>query len=217
MTLHKIINKGTGAGGYKTTLHGNTFELFTSIELKLLENNFNKIILDKKSTYGYYFEKNVDNKQILYFTQFGFKKYFKKTLNINIYKNPDEAFVIYSNNEYNIKILEKKNQNVEGSVEDKLKTGDFNRREYLKIFNKELNNKFKINIDYAFCISKFLQNKFESNNIKYINIKEIMDEDNIKLFYGEDKSYFYNLLKWINYSIWFYNYFFCFRIYCSFT
>ena len=125
------------------------------------------------------------------------KKYFKKNLNIDIYKNPDEAFVIIQNDEYIIKILEKKNQNVEGSVEDKLKTGEFNRKEYEKIFNKLLKDKYKIKIEYGFCISKFLQNKFESDNLKYKIIKEIMDEDNIKLFYGEEEFYFDKILDWI--------------------
>jgi hypothetical protein len=52
-------------------------------------------------------------------------------------------------------------------------------------------------IEYAFCISKFLQNKFESNNIKYNIIKEIMLEDNIKIFYGEDDNYLDIIYDWI--------------------
>jgi hypothetical protein len=122
----------------------------------------------------------------------------KKEFDINIYKNPDEAFIIFNNNDVYIKILEKKNQNVEGSVEDKLKTGGFNKREYEKMISKENKTKYIFSISYAFCVSKFLQNKFESNQIKYNIIKEIMTEDNIKIFYGEDEKYFDTLLEWIN-------------------
>lgn len=189
-----IKNRGFGAGGKNTTLNGLSFEIKTSIEKKLLESNYNKIVINNKQKYGYYLEYKEENKQIIFLLQSGFKSYFKKKYNINIYKHPDEAFIIYNNDNIYIKIIEKKNQNVEGSVEDKLKTGLFNKKEYERML-KSLKN---INISYSFCVSKFLQNKFESNIIKYKNMKEILDEDNIKLFYGEEMNYNDNLLDWIN-------------------
>ena len=134
------LNKGIGAGGKNTTINGILFECKTCIENKLLENKFNKVIINKKNKknkYNYYFEYKNENTKIIYLTQSGFKLYFKEYYNINIYKQPDEAFVIYSDDKFYIKILEKKNQNVEGSVEDKLKTGLFNKKEYEKIFNKK--------------------------------------------------------------------------------
>jgi hypothetical protein len=192
MIENKIINKGTGAGGVNTTLNGSSFEIKTSIEDKLLKNNFIKIILNKNNKYGYYFE--FDN--IIYLTQSGFKLYFKLKFNITVYKYPDEAFLILNNNKYYLKILEKKNQNVAGSVEDKLKTGAFNRKEYDKMLNNKTDKIFIIS--YAFCISKYLQDKFESNQIKYNNMLEIMKEDNIKIFYGENDNYFDVIYEWIN-------------------
>lgn len=194
-------NKGTGAGGANTNANGLIFENKTSIEKKLLENNFQKVIMNKKNKYGYYFESKKENNKIIYLTQSGFKLYLKKKFDIDVYKQPDEAFIIIYNNEYHIKILEKKNQNVDGSVEDKLKTGQFNRREYEKIIKKVIETQqtpYKCYIHYAFCVSKFLQDKFESNQIKYKNIKEIMMEDDIKIFYGEDEKYFDILFEWIN-------------------
>jgi hypothetical protein len=197
-----IKNKGTGAGGANTNINGLSFENKTSIENKLLENNFTKIIINNKNKYGYYFEYNdvENNNKIIYLTQNGFKLYFKEKYNINVYKQPDEAFIIISANNYNIKILEKKNQNVDGSVEDKLKTGYFNKREYEKMIKKEVENKkidFNFTISYAFCISAFLQNKFNSMLPKYNIIKEIMMEDGINIFYGEETNYFNQLLEWI--------------------
>jgi hypothetical protein len=82
----KIINKGTGAGGANTTLSGGSFEKITSIENKLLENNFNKIIVNNKKKYSYYLELNTENKKIIYVTQNGLKVYMKNKFNIDIEK-----------------------------------------------------------------------------------------------------------------------------------
>jgi len=190
-----IKNKGTNAGGSKTTMNGITFEYKTSIEKKLIENDFNKIIIDRKAKYGYYYQYSKENKKIVYLTQSGFKLYFKKEFNIDVYKQPDEAFLIFHDNNIYLKILEKKNQNVDGSVEDKLKTGHFNKREYELMLNiKDI----KFILSYAFCISQFLQDKFESNQIKYNNIKKIMLEDNIMIFYGDNVKYQDMIFEWIN-------------------
>jgi len=188
------MNKGIGAGGKKTVINGSLFEIKTSVEKKLLENNYKKKIMSKNK-FGYYFENIYGSVKTIYLTQNGFKEYFKKYYNLDIYKQPDEAFIIISDDMLKIKILEKKNQNVEGSVEDKLKTGLFNKKEYEKMFLPILN--IKLTVSYAFCVSKFLQNKFESDSIKYKIYKEIMNEDNIKLFYSDDKNYFNNLFDWI--------------------
>ncbi len=64
-------NKGTGAGGSKTNLNGLAFEEKTSIENKLLKENYTKHFLNK-TKYGYYFEKTIDNTKIIYFKQSGF-------------------------------------------------------------------------------------------------------------------------------------------------
>ena len=66
--------------------------------------------MNNKNKYGYYFEYNnvENNNKIIYLTQNGFKLYFKEKHNIHVYKQPDEAFIIISANNYNIKILEKK-------------------------------------------------------------------------------------------------------------
>lgn len=185
-----IKNKGHGAGCKNTNINGKTFEDKTSIEDKLYKNNFVKILINSNK-FGYYLQ----YKNIIYLTQSGFKLYIKQIFNIPIYREPDEVFLIKKDNIYYIKILEKKNQNVSGSVEDKLKTGEFNRREYIKMTE---HNNYNFIIEYAFCVSIYLQIKLNSNKLKYINIKKIMKEDNIKLFYGDDINYFNNIYNWIN-------------------
>jgi hypothetical protein len=192
----KTINKGTGAGGAKTNYNGLNFEEKTSIEPKLDELKYIKKNIKIKNRKGYYYEYNNDTTNIIYFKKSSFKLYFEKEFNIITYKQPDEAYLIKKNNEYILKILEKKNQNVEGSVEDKLKTGAFNRREYELMINIHENIKFKI--IYYFCVSKFLQEKLESDNIKYKNIKKIMDEDKVGLLYGDNNDYQDKLCEWIN-------------------
>ena len=195
--MSKIINKGTGAGGSKTNLNGLSFEEKTSIESKLDELKYVKQNINIKNRKGIYYEYKDDNINIIYFKKNSFKLYFEKEFNIITYRQPDEAYLIKINdyNNFFLKILEKKNQNVDGSVEDKLKTGAFNRREYELMINIHENIKFKI--IYYFCISKFLQQKLESDNIKYKNIKKIMEEDNIGVLYGDEDNYQDKLCKWI--------------------
>lgn len=188
----KIINKGTGAGGAQTTANGLAFEQKTSIENKLLTNNFAKIVMNKKNKNGYYLELKKEDIKITYVSQTGFKLYMKKEFDVDVCRKPDEAFIIYKDDKYYLKIIEKKNQNVDGSVEEKLKTGKFNIREYEKML------KHKFIVSYAFCISKFLQDKFESKELKYNIMKEILDEDDIKLFYGDNENYFDEIFEWVN-------------------
>ena len=120
-------NRGFKAGGIKTVINGSKFEQKTSIEQTLINMKFTeKCIhkgLKKYKQSNIYMHGELNGNKILYFTQKSFSLYFKKKFDIDIYKNPDEAFVTIIGNIYNIKILEKKNQNVSGSVEDKLKTG----------------------------------------------------------------------------------------------
>ncbi len=54
--------------------------------------------MNNKNKYGYYFECNnvENNNKIIYLTRNGFKLYFKEKHNINIYKQPDEAFILTS-------------------------------------------------------------------------------------------------------------------------
>lgn len=190
----KIINRGKGAGGKNTTLFGGLFEKKTSLENKLIENNFIKHKIDTKKN-SYYYNNIINGMNIKYFNQDGLKKYLKNTYNIETYRKPDEAVLLEKDGKYHLKILEKKNQNVNGSVEEKLKTGAFTRREYELMLNKNKDLNFKIS--FCFVLSKFLENKFNSNMEKYNNIKKIMVEDKIDIFYGDTDEYIENIYKWI--------------------
>jgi hypothetical protein len=185
------INKGTGAGGKNTNANGKRFEYITDIQSKLFENKYKKKILGK-GKYSYYLYKNINNNKIIYLSQNGLKLYVKKMFNIEIFRKPDEAYIIEKNGKYIMKILEKKNQNVEGSVETKIHACYFLRREYEIIMGKNFS------IEYAFCLNKFFKDKINSNKKKYTILKQMLDEYNITIFFGEDDDYFDKIYKWIN-------------------
>lgn len=164
------MNKGTGAGGKNTNIYGKKFEDKTNNENKLIDDGFIKESYSK-TKYGYYLYKTI------YFTlQNGLKLFIKSKYDIDIFRCPDEAYII--------KILEKKEQNVEGSVETKLWSSPSLKREYELI----LGENFKI--EYSLCLSKFLSNKFKSIDMKYNILKKIL--------YGEDDDYFLKINDWIN-------------------
>ena len=75
--MEMIINKGTGAGGANTNLYGKKFEENTDNIPRLLENGYEKIILNKKTKYGYYLTKTFEDKKIIFASQSGLKDYIK--------------------------------------------------------------------------------------------------------------------------------------------
>jgi len=180
-------NRGTGAGGKNTNINGKTFEKITDNTINLINNGF----INKK----YYLIKKYEDYKIINTSQNNFKKYIKNKFNIDIFRNPDDAYIIKFNNYINkpiIKILEKKNQNMEGSVETKLWSGPSLKREYEIVFGENFI------IEYAYCINYFLQQKLSSNNKKYTILNEILNENNIITLYGNDDNYYSKLNDWIN-------------------
>ena len=88
----------------------------------------------------------------------------KNKYNIDLFRCPNEAYIIeYSSGRKVIKILEKKHQTVEGSVETKLWSGPSLKREYILVLGSDFE------VFYGFCVSDFLKNKLISNekNILY--------------------------------------------------
>ena len=117
----------------------------------------------------------------------------KNKYNIELFRCPDEAYIIeYNKGKKVIKILEKKEQNVSGSVETKLWSGPSLKREYELV----LGDNFKVS--YGFCVSSFLKNKIESQEKKYKVLLQILNESNIQVLYGDDENYFIKLDDWIN-------------------
>lgn len=188
----KIVNRGTGAGGANTNVSGLTFEKETSNELRLEQKGFERLLSgDCKSTLCLIRHYKEHNKTVIYTTKKGFKLVAEFLFGVILYREPDEAYIIYDHqtDTYNIHIIEKKNQTCEGSVEEKLGVGRTRRREYEICFEAHPN----IKIQYAFCVSDFLKKKLTSNTLKYVHLLRIFEEDGISLLFGSDKDYFEKL------------------------
>jgi hypothetical protein len=193
-----FANKGTGAGGANTNYYGKLFEEKTNNMTRLLELGYvkNSLVKNPKKEYDYYLSKPVENATIVFVLQRGLKMYMKHKYNIELFRCPDEAYIIeYTNGRKVIKIVEKKHQNVDGSVETKLWAGPSLKREYELVLGAEFE------VVYLFCVSTFLKHKFVSNEKKYTILNTILTEHNIMVLYGDDANYFENLDTWFNNSL----------------
>lgn len=193
--LMSQINKGTGAGGANTNLYGKKFEEKTNNYHRLLSSGYTKFGLNKnpKKESDFYLSKDFEDKTIVFTLQSGLKVFIKKNFNIDLFRYPDEAYLItYKDGRKIIKILEKKEQNVEGSVETKLWSGPSLKREYEIVLGKD----FKI--CYGFCVNNFLENKLIStDNKKYVILNQILEETDIKVLFEDRDDYFETLDKWL--------------------
>jgi hypothetical protein len=196
--INVIINKGTGAGGANTNYFGKKFEEKTNNQVRLLNDGYTKHSFTKKpkKAYDYYLSKSFEDKTIVFVLQHGLKMYMKNKYNIELFRCPDEAYIIeYDNGKKVIKILEKKEQNVSGSVETKLWASPSLKREYELVLGSE----FEVN--YCLCINLYLQNLLVSNNKKYLTLNEILSENNIAVLFGDDENYFETIDIWFNNSL----------------
>lgn len=192
------INKGTGAGGANTNYYGKKFEEKTNNQQRLLETGYIKHSFTQKpkKAYDYYLLKTFEDKTIVFVLQNGLKMYMKDKYNIDMFRCPDEAYIIeYTSGRKVIKILEKKEQNVEGSVETKLWSGPSLKREYELVLCGEFE------VFYGFCVSAFLKNKLISSEKKYTILNTIFNESNIEVLFGDDENYFETLDTWLNNSL----------------
>jgi hypothetical protein len=193
--INKIKNRGTNAGGANTNYYGKKFEEKTNNEQRLLEIGYTKQTSTGKK-YGYYLSKTFEDKKIVFVLQNGLKVYMKNTYNIDLFRCPDEAYIIeYNTGRKVIKILEKKQQNGDGSVETKIWSGPSLKREYELV----LGNGFEVH--YGFCVSDFLKNKITSVKQKYIILNTILLESNISVLFGDDDNYFKTFDEWLNNSL----------------
>jgi hypothetical protein len=191
-----IQNKGTGAGGANTNKNGNKFEEKTSNRKRLLEMGFIENVTQKHNQRFEYLSKTLEDKNIIFVEQHNFQKYMNHVYNVELFRNPDEAYIIeYNNGRKIIKILEKKEQNTKGSVETKLWSGPSLKRKYEIV----LDGLFEV--EYCFCVSAFLQKKMLSDDKKYIILNTILQENNIPVLFGDDEDYYISLDNWINNSL----------------
>jgi hypothetical protein len=174
MENQRMTNRGTGAGGAKTNLHGKAFESKTEHLTGFIQKRI-----------GY------EKDNIILLRQGELKQYFRKTFQKELIRHPDEAYLIRQGDQYTLKILEKKNQNVEGSVIEKLGLGAFYKEEYQSC----LGPMFKV--EYAYCLSSFLKQKYLSNTLKYNFLRDYNERNQIQVLFGDDEDYPEKLNDWL--------------------
>jgi hypothetical protein len=192
LSMSHVKSKGTGAGGSNTNNYGKKFEEKTNNEYRLLlEQGFKKNELTKDLT------KKNDDLECTFTTQGGLKKLMKREYDVDIFRCPDEAYVIEfsSDRKVVIHILEKKEQRVAGSVETKLWSGPSLKKEYELV----LGDRFEV--QYGFCVSSFLKEKILNNEPKYAILRKILKDAGIVCLFGDDDDYFETLDSWLNNSL----------------
>lgn len=195
-------------GGYgnlivnKNYCSGKNFELKTNNEARLEEKGFVRKTMDK-TKYGYYYCKLVEeDKEVIYVTQNGMRIFMKREYGKDIFRFPDEAYLIRKVGDgfvgdVDVKILEKKSQNSAGSMETKLWSGPSLSREY------ELMLGSGFRVEYSFCLNHFLGMKLYSgvcggiSGNKYMYLSRILNENGIRVFMGDSSEYFEELDQWI--------------------
>ena len=193
-TQISTINKGTGAGGANTNYYGKRFEEKTNNQPRLIAMGYTNLPYSKKpkKANDYYLSKTFEDKTVVFVLQNGLKKYVKFKYNIDLFRCPDEAYIIeYTSGRKVIKIVEKKEQKVEGSVETKLWAGPSLKREYELVLGAEFE------VFYGFCVNAFLKQKLVSNDKKYTILHTILGETQIEVLFGDDENYFETLDTWI--------------------
>ena len=187
-------NKGTGAGGAATNANGKTFEEKTSNEPRLLANGFTRKpipgISQKSTQCSASYLGNHDD-SIVYLSQRGLANYFAQKFTLELFRCPDEAYLLRKGDRYTLKILEKKNQNVAGSVDTKLLAGPGFLEEYAECLGP------RFDVEYAFCLSSFLQKAYVSADLKYNILRRINERHGIAVLFGDDTNYTSMLDQWI--------------------
>ena len=141
-------------------------------------------------------KKQYTDKVVIFVLQNGLKSYMKNRFNIELFRCPDEAYIIeYNTGEKVVKILEKKEQRVEGSVETKFWSCPSLKEEYEIVLGQE----FKVS--YGLCVNNFLKKKFTSECRKWIILNMILKKHNIDVMFGNDSDYFNHLDRWLDIKV----------------
>jgi hypothetical protein len=179
-----IKNKGTGAGGSQTTKNGGNFEKKVSMIPYLLKHGY------KKDTDCIF--KETDNNNYYYTEQAAAIK-FCKTFGVDLSHKPDGLMVITNNNMVitRVIVIEVKNQNRSGSVDQKLWSSFGIRFSYMEDFNMD--------VDYAFIVSPYLWEKCIDKPRKAMrHLKKFLKKYNIPIVSSINDDYQDELYEFIN-------------------
>lgn len=147
----------TVGGGAQTNVNGLEFEARTHLidainnhtEFKVIENQ----VLKNGKVVAFYFEKHGLYKQLLQSRGVNYLDYISKKL------LPDGALLV----DKTIYIIEKKFQNGAGSVDEKLQTCDFKRKQYVKLFSP-----IDINVQFYYVLNNWFNQTSNRDVFEYI-------------------------------------------------
>lgn len=185
-----MANRGTGAGGAGTNASGLPFEEKTGNQARLQEGGYSMVAMQGGGKFSYYLEKD----GVVFMMKGGLKTYMKEKFGVEIFREPDEAYLIRRATRYVLKILEKKNQNTDGSVDTKLLAGPGFLEEYAWSLKDA---GARIDVEYGFCLSNFLKEKVMSEKPKWQALRDINKKYGITLLFGDDEDYFEKLDEWL--------------------
>ena len=97
-------------------------------------------------------------------------------------KEPDEAYI--DNVRKTIFIIEKKFQQTEGSVDEKIQTGPFKKFHYSQQFPN-----YKIH--YIYCLSDWFK------RAEYTSVLDYLLNNDIPIFWGNDENYKNNIITYL--------------------
>ena len=136
----------------------------------------------------------MEQNKAIFMTKGGLNTYMMQKFGVKMFREPDEAYFVKAPYGGRLKILEKKNQNTDGSVEIKLLAGPGFLEEYRWIMGKINPN---ITVEYGFCVSSFLKEKILSDKPKWQALRDIDKKYGITVLFGDDEDYFEKLDAWI--------------------
>jgi hypothetical protein len=154
--------KNTSGGGANTNLNGLSFENKTSFSNLLNQNgnytfNEHSEVLSGDKVVAKYFEKHKLYSKLLKPRGINYKSIISKKL------LPDGAVLV----DNKIFIIEKKTQNGAGSVDEKLQTCDFKKKQYSKLFNP-----IGIDVQFFFLLSSWFNKDCYKDVFEYIESVE---------------------------------------------
>ena len=167
-----------GTGGANTNATGLKFEKKTSLEDLLIENEYavdgrGRVYDADGECRGILAPKNLFQRRILEPCGIKMKDYLSKRL------LPDEAMLCYGEDSCTIKVLEKKFQETQGSVDEKIQTGVFKLYEYQKFaepLSKALGK--PVRIEFTYILSDWFKQP------QYRDVIDFNEQNGIKTFFG---------------------------------
>ena len=165
-------------GGSKTNSNGLYFEQQTSLDDSLKSKGYivglNGEVFKNGQIIGISAPKHKLYKRILEPRRIDYKQRISKQM------LPDEAFYNILNG--TLYIIEKKFQNGSGSVDEKIQTCDFKKKQYIKLFDG-----LNIKVEYIYILNDWFKNDSYRDVLEYINLVGCY------YFYNEIPLYFLGL------------------------